>query len=111
MNETIESELVGSYIRRGYWKDRTLGDFVSQRAQAEGDRIALVDQSNTLTYRELDEASSRVAGLLARNGVEEGDRVLFPDEELRLARRLPARHSKGGSGPHHGAVCAPPTRA
>jgi len=77
MNPVTERELVDSYIRRGYWQDRTLGDFISTRAQAEGDRIALVDQRDALTYRELDDAAGRVAGLLAQKGVEKGDRVML----------------------------------
>lgn len=77
MDAQIEEALITSYIERGYWQDRTIGDFVHQRAHEEGGRIALVDQSCSLTYRELDEAADRVAGLLAHNGVNKGDRVIL----------------------------------
>jgi len=39
------------------------------------DRIALVHEDWTLTFRELHESSSRLAGLLVSGGVGEGDRV------------------------------------
>ena len=39
------------------------------------DRTALVHEDWTLTYRELHESSSRLAGLLVTRGVRVGDRV------------------------------------
>ncbi|PIE09836.1 MAG: AMP-dependent synthetase [Rhodobacterales bacterium] len=52
-------------------------DTCEKWAQAEPDRIAmvLVDEARDVTYRELSDASARLAGLLAARGVGRGDRV------------------------------------
>jgi amino acid adenylation domain-containing protein len=44
-------------------------------AEAEGQRPALIDQTGTATYGELDARSNRVAHLLKEMGVARGDRV------------------------------------
>lgn len=33
MTERVEQKLIDSYIARGYWRDRTLGDFVQDCAK------------------------------------------------------------------------------
>jgi len=56
--------------------DTNLCDYLDASSRAFGDRIAVVDPSGgRLTYRELDEQSSRIAGFLSSVGVEPGDRV------------------------------------
>ena len=53
-----------------------LCDYLDASSRAFGDRVAVVDPSEGhLTYRELDEQSSRIAGFLASAGVVPGDRV------------------------------------
>lgn len=50
--------------------------YLERSAREHPDRTAVVDPSGRAwTYRELDEASSRVAGFLAAHGVAPGDRV------------------------------------
>ncbi|MDR2672436.1 MAG: AMP-binding protein [Coriobacteriales bacterium] len=77
MDKKIEAQLVKSYIDRGYWKDRTLGDFVHNCANLWPQKIALIDAERSLTYQELDKATSCVAGYLAQLGVRKGDRVVL----------------------------------
>lgn len=77
MTERVEQELIDSYIARGYWKDRTLGDFVHDCAKRWKDRTALADDECALSYEELDDATDRVAGLFAECGVKAGDTVLL----------------------------------
>jgi long-chain acyl-CoA synthetase len=48
---------------------------LARSADANGDRIAVRLGERETTYRELDERSGRVAGLLAERGVHSGDRV------------------------------------
>ena len=48
---------------------------LARSADANGDRIAVRLGEQETTYRELDERSGRVAGLLAERGVHAGDRV------------------------------------
>ena len=55
----------------------TLPDLIARRAALSGDAIALEELATgrTLSYRELDDRSTRAAGLLAARGIEPGDRV------------------------------------
>jgi long-chain acyl-CoA synthetase len=52
-----------------------LASNVVRSAQTYADRAALRIGDDTLSYRELDQASARVAGLLQDRGVKPGDRV------------------------------------
>ena len=55
---------------------RLVHEFVQSAVERFGDRIALVDDDGTLTYRELWDRSRRLAGALAELGVQPGDRVV-----------------------------------
>ncbi|MFI8992912.1 AMP-binding protein [Streptomyces sp. NPDC053542] len=55
--------------------ERTVPGYVRHWATTAPDRPALVFDGRETTYRELDEASDRLAGWLAAQGVEPGDRV------------------------------------
>lgn len=59
----------------------TMADLVTRAARLRGDHTALVDRVGSLSWRDLDAAVGRVAGLLASHGLHAGDRV---------AIRLPA---------------------
>jgi amino acid adenylation domain-containing protein len=55
---------------------KSLVDYVEQSARRHPDRVAIVDpQGWSLTYRELSDTSSHVAGFLVAAGVAPGDRV------------------------------------
>ncbi|MFI1012553.1 (2,3-dihydroxybenzoyl)adenylate synthase [Streptomyces sp. NPDC020965] len=64
------------YRNAGYWRDESFADFLTPRARAHGDRLALVDDRTRLSYAELDEQSDRVARGLGSLGIAAGDRVL-----------------------------------
>ncbi|WP_019925292.1 class I adenylate-forming enzyme family protein [Nocardia sp. BMG111209] len=53
----------------------TIGSALSWWARVKGDRVALVVDGEELTYRELQDRSSRVARALVDRGVTPGDRV------------------------------------
>src|SRR3954447_7702626 len=53
----------------------SLAQQLTDTAARHGDRMALKLDDATLTYAALDEAASRVAGLLRERGVQPGDRV------------------------------------
>jgi acyl-CoA synthetase (AMP-forming)/AMP-acid ligase II len=65
------------YVSAGLWDMETLPAAVHRRAGSDPDRIAVVDLEGTrrVTYRELDEAASRVAAFLTASGVNPGDVV------------------------------------
>jgi amino acid adenylation domain-containing protein len=53
-----------------------LSRYLERSAGEYPDRVAIVDADGTrVTYRQLDEQSSRLAGFLAARGIEPGDRV------------------------------------
>jgi len=52
-----------------------LASSLSRSAEIHGDRVALRLGQQKTTYRELDDQSARVAGLLGASGVQPGDRV------------------------------------
>jgi long-chain acyl-CoA synthetase len=52
-----------------------LAENLANAARERGDSVAMKLDDAELTYRQLDEAAARVAGLLRRRGVQEGDRV------------------------------------
>src|SRR4051812_49906302 len=54
---------------------RNLASFLTDTASKRGDSVALKLDDAELTYAQLDEASARVAALLASKGFEAGDRV------------------------------------
>jgi len=75
-------DLAERYRAAGYWTSETFGQFLPARAARFADRTAVVgrDASGTerrLTYRELDDASARIAAGLAEIGVAQGDRVVL----------------------------------
>ncbi len=53
----------------------TVGPWVTHRARLDPERPAVVFEGRPLTYRELDEASTRLARVLLAGGLAAGDRV------------------------------------
>ncbi len=66
-----------SYRRSGYWEDVTLAEVVRERALREPARPAIVGE-RALSYGELWESASRLAGTLAAAGLQPGEFVLAP---------------------------------
>ncbi len=75
-------EFAERYRAAGYWTNETFGEFLPARAARFADRTAVVGHDATgtwrrITYRELDDASARIAAGLADLGVRKGDRVVL----------------------------------
>ncbi|MGB8194795.1 MAG: amino acid adenylation domain-containing protein, partial [Chitinophagaceae bacterium] len=58
-----------------YPKDKTIVDLFSEQAQLHTDKLALVFEQSTLTYKELDERSNQLANYLISRNVLPGDMV------------------------------------
>jgi 2,3-dihydroxybenzoate-AMP ligase len=69
-------EVARRYRADGLWAGETLGDLVDRWAERHGDRVALVDDRERLTYADLAKRSRRIAGHLRALGIERGDRVV-----------------------------------
>ena len=66
--------LARRYRERGYWTDRPLTDIITR--QAKNDAIALIDPQRSLSYRQLNQLSDRLAAALLRRGIHSGDTAL-----------------------------------
>ncbi len=70
-------EFAQRYRARGYWAGTTLGQAFDRSVGAHADRVAVVDGTRRLTYRELSRLVDRVAVHLALRGIRDGQRVVF----------------------------------
>ncbi|RWZ50824.1 2,3-dihydroxybenzoate-AMP ligase [Labedella phragmitis] len=64
------------YRDRGWWRDRSIGEYVLEAADRDPDKIALVSEPVRLTYRELVERADAAAERILALGLEPDDRVL-----------------------------------
>lgn len=66
-----------SYIQQGYWNNDTFGERLAHSAAMYADKVALVDDHGTLTYRTLHQRSLNLAAGLQRLGLRAGDSVVM----------------------------------
>ncbi len=64
------------YIRRGWWRGLTLGDYLDRAADMHPNKVAFVDRIGRYTYRQAREKADRLAIGLIKMGIEPLDRVL-----------------------------------
>jgi acyl-CoA synthetase len=65
-----------SYYQAGFWQDRSLCQWIAASVASHPDKTAVTDASgNRISYRELDDKASRLAGFLKARGVVVGDVV------------------------------------
>lgn len=68
-------DLIAAYTSTGDWTDETIADAVARQAEARPRAAALLAEDATLTWREYDELSTRVAAALAAAGLEPGQHL------------------------------------
>lgn len=73
-------ELARAYASSGAWPNRTIGEQFHDVAVRYADLPAVISPRAIITYRELDEATDRIAAGLSRLGFELGEAVLFQVE-------------------------------
>ncbi len=69
-------EFAARYRAKGYWEDRSLADIFGEIFAKFGDRVAVIDQTRSVTYSELDQRSTRLALNLLDEGFQPLDRVV-----------------------------------
>ena len=69
------TQLAEEYIAKGLWKGLTIGDLLDRAVSRHPDRIALVDEKNRVTYKELQEKVNRLARSFLSLGIKKDDRV------------------------------------
>src|SRR5690625_3412654 len=66
---------LNEFYAAGYWRDDTIYSLVEQHATLMPDRVAVRDQSGTITYQELAQRAKALSAALTRQGLRPGDRV------------------------------------
>src|SRR5262249_8525416 len=70
------AEFAARYRAAGYWNDQPLREVFGEIFTRYADRIALIDDAERVTYRQLDERSTRMALNLLDLGVRPLDRIV-----------------------------------
>jgi len=65
------------YLANGAWMDVTVGDMLRQTAARLPDKMALLTDSGSVTFGELDELTDRLAAALLDLGLRPADRAIF----------------------------------
>ncbi|WP_429182843.1 (2,3-dihydroxybenzoyl)adenylate synthase [Aeromonas rivipollensis] len=69
-------ELAQQYRAKGHWRGEPLTAMLARQCELAPDAVAILCGERSFSYRELDAASSRLAGRLARHGLGVGDTAL-----------------------------------
>jgi 2,3-dihydroxybenzoate-AMP ligase len=69
-------ELAEQYRAKGYWRGEPLTTMLDRQCEVAPDVTAILCGERSVSYRELDEGASRLAGRLVRHGFKVGDTAL-----------------------------------
>ncbi|MGY3958172.1 (2,3-dihydroxybenzoyl)adenylate synthase [Aeromonas popoffii] len=69
-------ELAEQYRAKGYWRGEPLTIMLDRQCEVVPDATAILCGERSVSYRELDEGASRLAGRLVRHGFKVGDTAL-----------------------------------
>ena len=70
------AEFAARYRAEGYWEDRALRDVFDETFSRYGDRVAIIDGGQSVTYSELNDRATRLALNLLDEGFQPLDRVV-----------------------------------
>jgi 2,3-dihydroxybenzoate---[aryl-carrier protein] ligase len=70
------AEFAARYRAEGYWEDRALRDVFDETFSRYGDRVAIIDGGQSVTYSELNDRATRLALNLFDEGFQPLDRVV-----------------------------------
>ncbi len=70
-------ERASQYLASGAWMDVTVGDMLRQTAARLPGKVALLTDSGSVTFGELDELTDRLAAALLDLGLQAADRAIF----------------------------------
>ncbi|HEY1234878.1 MAG TPA: AMP-binding protein [Candidatus Binatia bacterium] len=70
------AEFAARYRAKGYWEDRSLREVFDQAFERYGDRIAVIDGQQSITYSQLNRNATQLALNLLDHGLEPLDRVV-----------------------------------
>lgn len=86
----IEKEKTEAYLAAGHWSRETMVDRYAVYARKFPDRIACRDWEGRLTWRQLDEATDRIASALIARGIPRDGRALvqIPSSNREMVLRI-----------------------
>jgi 2,3-dihydroxybenzoate-AMP ligase len=70
-------EFAARYRAKGYWEERSLAAVFGEVFARHPERVAIIDGDRSVTYRELEEAATRLALNLLDHGLKPLDRVVM----------------------------------
>ena len=70
-------EQAHQWFANGAWKDQTVGDALRERARLHPDKTIYSSDERSLSYREFDELTDRLAAALLRLGLRTSERAIF----------------------------------
>lgn len=70
-------DYIDLYKREGCWKGETFGEMLRDRAEKQGERIAITSGDRNMSYAELDNRAGRLATGLQELGIKQMDRVVI----------------------------------
>src|SRR5690606_35879761 len=56
-------------------RPKTIGEIIQRSSELQGDKLAVVTEDQSLSYRELEDQSDAIAANLQNRGIAKGDRV------------------------------------
>jgi 2,3-dihydroxybenzoate-AMP ligase len=91
---SFPDELAAGYRGKGYWQDRALIEHYLDAFAQWPQRVAIVDDHETLTYAEVATRAENVARVLVDIGIRPGDRVVvqLPNTTLFVSLFLGLQH-------------------
>jgi 2,3-dihydroxybenzoate-AMP ligase len=95
-------DVAALYRDRGYWAGETFAGLLRRQAHTFGDKTAVLDDRRSLSYRELDRESDRLARGLLSIGIGRGDRVIMQLPNRIEFIELWFALQKVGAAPIHG---------
>jgi pyochelin biosynthesis protein PchD len=70
-------EKAAAYLGNGAWEDSTVGDALRKQATATPDKAVYISDERTISYRDFDETTDRLAAALLKLGLKTSDRAVF----------------------------------
>ncbi len=77
MKDSLKKVLQEKYIKEGFWREETFSDLLRECAGKYGEKTAICDGNNSLTYSEWNSLADKYAAYLKSEGIKSGDRVII----------------------------------
>ncbi len=76
MRQAVWVPPIEEYVKKGFWRQYSLGEELGLLADKHEERLAVVSRDRRVSYRELDTMAEELANGFLKLGIRPGDRVL-----------------------------------